>query len=162
MFALGVISASVFFGMISRFVIELHFNEAASVSRGREHRQNSVVDEKENPEEIESVLYSDDFYSIYPEDGEEGELTLTKIKRSPGRTISPRAKDLDLSGYNVTPRKAGINDVIPPNSTPESGVIKPDKNKPVKDMYLREETQKSNITIPVEPVDIEWIKRIWK
>ena len=167
MLALGVISASVFLGMLSRFVIELHFSdEGARVSYGYEHRQNTAADEKETPEEIENILYSDDLFSVYSEDDAEGELILTEKERSPGRATPTGSKnrknDLDLSGYNVTPRKTGVNDVIPPNNAPESGVIRADKNKPVKDMYLREETQKSNITIPVESVDIEWIKRIWK
>ena len=173
-FALIVISASVFLGIISRFMTELHFNSNEESYAFHENDRDIAAGKKVNEEthetheEIEGITLTD-FFSNFPEDNIEIELSPpARNQRSTERSAPARSQNedetiVDLSEYHITSRRMDKSDIIPYNNAPTSGVIRPDKNRPpVKDMYLREETRRSNITIPIESVDIKWIKRIWE
>ena len=139
-------------------MMELHFISEDSYPSQHEHRNKRDMAAEEN----ENLYSTNDFQ----EENSELESSLSRDWRltegsTPARSTNNRTK-IDLSGYHVTPRKMDTNDLIPQNNASAKGVIKADKNKPVKDIYLMQETQKNYITIPVESVDISWIKRIWE
>ena len=159
---MGVISVSVSLGVLSR-VMELHSNEGESYSsREYENKRDMSANEK-GIHEIENT------YSTIILSGDKMEFELSSLtdnqraaeSSAPMKPRNNRTK-LDLSRYKLTPRKTDKDFLIPLNDAPVSGVIKTDKNKPAMNMYSSEETQKNYMTVPIESVDLRWIKRIWE
>ena len=141
-------------------MMELHFNNEESYGS---HEYNNKWDMAENGNSEIVNAYSADYFS---EDDTVLEPLLSEDMRLTGSSTPIRSRNnrtkLDLSGYRITPRKMNNDDLIPQNNASVSGVIRADRNKPVRDMYYTEETQKNYMTIPVDSVDVGWIKRIWR
>ena len=161
MLILGVISASIFLGILSR-VMELRSYDGGSYFSNEYENKSDISANEKRIHETENI------YSTNNLSGDEMEFEFPLLTENqhmaensaPTKTRNNKTK-LDLSGYKLTPRKTDKDDLIPLNYAPVRGVIKTDKHKPVKEIYM-EETQKNYITIPVSSVDIKWIKRIWE
>jgi len=140
--------------------MELHFNNGENHAYHKDKRD-TTADRKETYGEIAPVI-SADITSVFS--GEDMGLELMPLPQNqnstgrltPARPSNENESKLDLSEYRTYSREMDTSDLIPNNNEPTSGVIRPDKSR-----IRIEETQRSNITIPIESINVEWLKRLW-
>ena len=155
-----MILTSIFSGVLLRLLMEFHFNNGENHAYHRNERD-TTADRKETYGEIATVISADITPVFSDEDMGFELIPLPQNQNStgsltPARPSNENESTLDLSEYHIYPRQMDKSDLIPVNNEPTSGVIRPDKSR-----TRIEETQRSNITIPIESINIEWLKRLW-